>query len=346
MRGFAVVAMALGVGCYSPQPKSGSPCFVDLDCPSAFVCSPSTLTCESNATLVDAPRPIDAQLIDGCTPSREVCGNGEDEDCDGVDPACQPNDVASAPVDVTAGGMFTGDALLARDDVGANGCGGNGGRDLFFEVTLAAPQIYYVETFGSNYDTVIRVYAKSCATVGTGAGAATCVDDACNGDRGHVAWNLPAGKSCIVIDQKEADELDGNLLLRVTKGGRAGIPLLSGVRVNTGDTCGATNTIDALDQNCDSPGDEGRDHTYFFTTCPGQTLKLDADICPEPDWDPTLHVRRHNDNAQIGCNDDTCGFGPTIANVNITGGVLYFLFVDGFDAEECGPYSLDTNLRP
>jgi hypothetical protein len=182
--------------------------------------------------------------------------------------------------------------------------------------------------------------------VGTGANATACIDDACGGSKGQLAVALPSGKSCIVIDQKSDAEVNGNVALRVVRGGRDARPLLSGVRTNSSDTCSSTNTIDAIDMDCDSPGDGGKDHAYFFTTCPNQTLKLDADGCPEPAWDPTLHVRRHSDNAQIGCNDDTCGFGPTITNVNITGGTLYYLFVDGFDAGSCGPYTLDTNLRP
>jgi hypothetical protein len=223
-------------------------------------------------------------------------------------------------------------------------------RRLFYEVTLAAPQVYLFDTLGSSFDTVIRVYPKACALVGTGGGTATCIDDACGGTKGQVAVALSAGKSCIVVDQKTEAEPTGTVALRVVKGGRNAKPLASGVQVNTGDTCGATNSIEALSQNCDAPGNGGKDHAYFFTTCPGQILKLDADLCRAPDWDPVLHVRRHSDNAQVGCNDDSCGAGPEIENVTITtagtSGGLYYLFVDGFDEQECGPYTLDSNLRP
>lgn len=266
-----------------------------------------------------------------------------------MDPACAANDVAAGAVDVTAGGVFPGNALLANDDV-SGACGGAGGRDLFYEVALAAPQVYMFDTFGASFDTVIRVYPKACGLVGAGAGTATCIDDACSGTKSQVAVSLPAGKSCIVIDQKSEAELTGSVALRVVKGGRDARPLAPGAQVTTGDTCGSTNTIDPLNQNCDEPGEDGKDHAYFFTTCPGQTLKLDADMCPEPDWDAVLHVRRHVDNAQVGCNDDACGNGPRITNVSLTTagaiGGLYYLFVDGWTANDCGAYSLDTNLRP
>ena len=345
MRALAVVAV-VGSACYAPATKSGSPCASDRDCPSTLVCSPATGTCERTATELDAARPIDAPLVDGCTPTREICGNGIDEDCDALDPACAANDVAGGAIDVTAGGMFTGDALLARDDVTANGCGGDGGRDLYYQVDLTAPQVYYFDTFGSSFDTVIRVYAKPCAMVGTGANAAACVDDACTTTQGQVAVALPTGKSCVVIDQRAESELTGDVKLRVIKSGRDGKLLAAGMQTNASDTCASTNTIDQLDMNCDSPGSGGKDHGYFFTTCPNQTLKLDADLCPPPTWDPVLHVRRVTDDAQIGCNDDSCTLGPALTNVTISGGPLYFLFVDGFDPMQCGAYSLDTNLRP
>lgn len=339
--------------CYAPTPTPGSPCIDDRDCPTPLVCSPATSTCESFATastpdaadtLIDGA-PIDGPLIDGCTPALEICGNTIDEDCDGLDPACAANDVAAGAIDVTAGGMFVGDALLARDDVAANGCGADGGRDLYYQVELTAPAVYLFETFDSSFDTVIRVYGTPCEMVGTGANATTCVDDACGGTKGQVAASLPTGKSCIVIDQKSEAEVTGMLVLRVIKGGRDARPLAAGVSTNTGDTCSATSTIDGFG-DCDPPGSGAKDHAYFFTTCPGQTLRLDADICPHSGWDPTLHVRRHADNTQLACNDDSCNLGPAITNVTISGGALYYLFVDGYDASECGTYSLDTNLRP
>jgi hypothetical protein len=291
---------------------------------------------------VDAPP---APPSDGCVPGGEICGNGVDEDCNGTDLACAANDRPAGAVDVTAGGLFDGDAQLARDDVAANGCGGNGGRDLFFRVTLTAPQVYYFDTLDSAYDTVIRVYAKSCATVGTGAGAAACSDDACGGGKSQVAAALPAGESCIVVDQRDGAQTGGALKLRVMKGGRDGLLLARGMKTSTGDTCSATNASEPIDQNCDGPGSLGKDHAYFFTTCPGETLLLDADTCPEPTWDPVLYVKRVNGD-QIGCDDDECGHGARLTNVTISGSTLYFLFVDGFDAPECGMYSLDTNLRP
>ena len=326
MRSLPAVAAAFVAGCYAPQPRPGAPCAADGSCPQPLVCSPQG-TCEAPAgdPEVDAPTEPPA---DGCTAG-----------------LCAANDRPAGATDVTAGGMFDGEVGLAADDVAPNGCGGDGGRDLFFRVTLTAPQVYYFDTFGSSYDTVIRVYGKSCAAVGTGAGAAACVDDACGGGQSQVAASLPAGESCIVVDARDGAQAVGALKLNVTRGGRDGKPLARGAQVNTGDTCTATNASEPLDQNCNGPGSLGKDHAYFFTTCPGETLRLDADTCPEPAWDPVLYVKRLNGN-QLACDDDSCGLGARVTGATISGSTLYFLFVDGYDDVECGMYQLDTNLRP
>lgn len=343
MRGLTPAAMAIVAACYQPQPQAGAPCVTDAECPSPLVCSPR-MTCELDRAgpAVDGGNTL---RPDGCVPSAEICGNGIDEDCDDADLPCAANDHAGGAIDVTAGGTFTGDARLATDDVLANGCSGNGGRDLFFRVAPTAPEVYYFDTFGSSYDTVIRIYRRSCAEVGTGPGATACADDACGGGQSQVALSLPAGESCIVVDQRDAAEPTGDLTLHVVRGGRDGLPLDRGAHTYAGDTCTATNASEPLNQNCDGPGAGGKDHALFFTTCPGETLRLDANTCPAPSWDTVLYVKRVNGD-QIGCNDDTCGWGSQLTSVTISNSSLYFLFLDGFDPSQCGPYQLDTNLRP
>lgn len=342
MRSSLVVAAALLAACYAPDPQPGAPCAMNADCPRPLVCSPQ-LTCErTHAGIAPPDAPPDATPIDGCAPTAEICGDGVDDDCDGADLPCAANDGPDGAIDVTAGGMFEGDVGLATDDVGEDGCGGAGGRDLFFRVVLGAPQVYYFDTFGSTYDTVIRVHAGSCADVGAGDRSAACVEGSCGGAQSQIAASLPAGESCIVVDERAGAQGPGALALRVVRGGRDGMPLARGAQTSIGDTCTATNT---REPNCDGSNTGAKDHTYFFTTCPGETLRLDADTCPEPDWDPVLYVRRVEGNL-LGCNDDACGLGSRLTNVPISNSALYFLFVDGYEAGECGSYRLDTNLRP
>jgi hypothetical protein len=330
-----VFVLALAA-CYAPAPSPGSPCTEDRQCPSPLVCSPATQTCEHDAAAIDAPAPP-TDATDG-PPMMMI-------DAAPACAPCEPNDGPAGAIDVTAGGTFTGNALQASDDVASTGCGGSGGRDLFFKVTLTKPEVYYFDTFTSSFDTVVRVYTKACALVGGGANPAACSDDICAGAQSQIALSLPAGESCIVVDQRSSAETTGAVTLHVLRGRRDGLPLAAGVHTSTGDTCTSSNIDDPVDVNCDGPGSGGKDHAYFFTTCPGQSMLLDADLCPAPAWDPVLYVRRVSTNAQIGCNDDSCAAGPAIANVSITNGTLFFLYVDGFAAAECGSYSLDTNLR-
>jgi hypothetical protein len=309
------------------------------------------MTCEPpGTTSPDAPLPRDAPSID--TPPTdadcsqpEVCGDGVDQDCNGSDVACAVNDGPGGAVDVTAGGMFTGNALNARDDVDANGCGGSGGRDLFYSVTLTQPEVYYFDTFGSSFNTVVRVYGKPCAQVGTGSGASACGDDSCGGTQTQLAVPLPTGQSCIVVDQSDAAQT-GSLVLRVMRGKRDGLILATGMQTTAGNTTTGTNVTDPIDM-CDAPGSGGRDVAYFFTVCPGVTLTLDADICPAPAWDPVLYVSRVTSasTTQLACRDDNCGAGPDLQNISITNGQLFVLYVDGFDPTFYGPFTMHSNIR-
>ena len=341
-----VLSILLLGACYAPNPSPGSPCVDDSQCPSALVCSPLTMTCEHDRQTAAADAPLTDSpviLIDGCVPAAEACGDGVDQDCDGGDLACAANDVPGGAIDVTAGGSFTGDALLARDDVDANGCGSAGGRDLFFRVNLTAPQVYYFDTLGSSFNTVVRVYTKPCAQVGTGAGAAACGNDACGGSQSQLAARLPSGESCVVVDQSDASQ-SGALMLRVMKGGRDGLVLATGTQTTNGDTTNATNLKDPIDM-CDAPGSGGRDVAYFFPVCPGTSMLLDADICPEPNWDPVLYVSRVDNNQQLACRDDDCGAGPHLTNITLNNGRLFVLYVDGFDPSYHGAFTMHSNIR-
>lgn len=344
----------LGVAaCYAPNPQAGSPCATS-PCPDGLVCSPATLTCERTA--VDAAAHDVRILVDGCTPAPEICGNGADEDCDGVDQPCPDNDAAPGAIDVTEGGMFVANVSAATDDAPNTGCGGVGGRDVFFTASPSAAEVYYFDTFGANFATAVRVYpGKSCAAI---AGTPTCSDHDCGGAQSQLALQLPAGTSCIVVDQA-ADETHGALVLAVKRGGRAGAALAGGVHTTTGDTCNGPNAS-APAVGC--AGDEtntAKDLAYFFTACPNETMHLDASTCADPTlthFDTELYVRAAGSTTTLACNDDdeaVCqprterpdkADGSVLTNVAAEGPDLFWLTVDGYGGA-CGGYQLVTNLR-
>lgn len=354
MRWSLLVGLA---ACYTPAIHPGSPCDDDHPCPRDLVCSPATLTCERSAADPELPdAAIDAVRIDGCTPSFDICGDGLDQDCDGADVACAANDAPADAIDVTAGGVFTADLLRATDLAPQVGCDDRGGVEVFYEVTLAKAEVYYLDTLGSTFDSVVRAYpGKRCTQLGTGTGG-TCNDDACAGAASQLAVSLPSGTSCIVVDRADMPTA-ANLALRVIPGGRDGLALGPNV---TGNTCTATNVWDPPSA-CAEPG--AKDRGYFFTVCPDQDTTVDAKTCASTtsyDFDTVLYVQRAGSTTVLRCNDDddTCPvrtnrtdghpdgsiLNRTVSSVT---GNLFWLVIDGYDAGACGNYTLtNTITRP
>ncbi len=345
--------------CYAPHLEPGSPCDTG-PCPAGLVCSPATLTCELEAAAAvnDASLASDSLvLIDGCTPAPEICGNGTDEDCDGVDAPCPANDAPGGAIDVSAGGTFTANVSAATNDANETGCGGDGGRDVFYSITLPTAEVIYLDTFGSNFGTSVRIYAgKTCGVIG---GNPSCTHTSCGGTQAQIALQLPQGTSCIVVDQ-HAGDTHGALALNVKRGGRRGQPLQGGVQTATGDTCtGADNdSPDTTLAECQFSDDQdAKDQSYFFTVCPNATTKVDASTCADPSlthFDTILYLHGWA-KPQVACNDDgsTCAVRPDrpdhadgsiLTNVAAAGPGPFWLVVDGFQ-NACGGYQLTTALH-
>jgi len=358
VRSFLVPTLALWAACYAPKVKPGSPCDDDHPCPRSLICTQGS--CELSEA--DGP-PADSAPPDGCVPTGEdICGDGIDQDCSGSDAVCAANDMPVGAIDVTAGGTFTADLLLAHDDLASKGCGGDGGREVFYEITLAAPQAYYLDTFGAGFDTSVRVFGgTACAAVGSTQGPQACNDDACGTGESQLAVALPAGTSCLVVDKNEKggqQPTRGTFQLHVAPGGRTGTQLSPGISTQTGDTCGATNVWEPTDPAACNQG-HAKDLAYFFTVCPGQTAHLDASTCSNvaaTHFDTELYVRPVG-KADLVCVDDTntCTARPDrsdghpdgsiLTNVPAKGPGLFWLVVDGYDTSACGGFQLDANLH-
>ncbi len=326
--------------CYAPSIKAGSPC--DLSpCPAGLVCSPTTLTCERTAVdSVDASTAIDSPVL-----------------TDVSSPQLLTNDGPGGAIDVSAGGTFSEDISLATNDAPETGCGGDGGRDVFYTITLPMAEVIYFDTFGSSFGTSVRIYAgKQCGQIN---GNPNCTHDSCGGAQAQIALQLPQGTSCIVIDQ-HAGDTTGALQLNVKRGGRKGQPLQSGVQTMTGDTCtGAdSDNVDTTLDGCVGADDQAaKDLSYFFTVCPNTLVKLDASTCADPSlthFDTIIYTHAW-DKPQVACNDDgsTCAARPErpdhadgsiLQSIGEQGPGPFWLVVDGY-ANACGGYQLVTNLH-
>jgi hypothetical protein len=343
----------LSAGCYAPKVQTGAPCDDAHPCPSSLVCAQATQTCETMDSIVPPDASIDARIdaapADGCTPTGfDVCNDGIDQDCVGGDAVCVSNDRPGDAIDATNGITATVDMFLATDDTSNEGCNGDGGHDVFYKVTINGPEVYYVDTFGSDHDTSVRIFAGVACTALQDKLPTECDDDSCGGGASQLAASLPAGTSCIVADQN-ANQNRSDLHIRIVRGGRDGTPLGNGLQTRSGNTCDAQPVMDPADM-CAEPN--AQDEAFFFFACPNDTVHLDASTCDATtDFDSVLYVREVGAVTDIDCNDDADAGCPVhdtasiITNVPFTGPGMAWLVVDGFTDGSCGTYKLTTDLN-
>lgn len=280
------------------------------------------------------------------TPLPELCGNGADEDCNGNDAACPANDLPTGAIDISAGGTFTADLSAAHDDNWATAagqdCGDQGGRDVFYTFTLPATEVVYFDTFGSTFDSVVRVFAGSCTAIGA---VQRCEDDACSTTRSHGALELAAGSYCLVVDQFDSAVMAGASSLVFKRGGRGGVPFPATSGTITGTTAGKTDlSVAGCEANSHQP-----DVGHFFASCPAMQ-KVSANTCTGTAFDAILSLRRGAaSSADLVCSDDVSGCGnglqPKIVNASVTGADLIWVIVDGFGTTGNGAYTLTYSIQ-
>jgi cysteine-rich repeat protein len=301
--------------------------------------NPATEQCDDGNTMNGDTCSSTCKL---CT--TEICGDGIDQNCDGFDPACPSNDAPANAIDISGGGMWTVDLSTAHDDITGTMCGNAGGRDAFYQFSLPNDEVVYLDTFGSNFDILVKFFSGTCDNIIDELG---CDDDACGTLQSQGAGQLPAGDYCVVVDQISANETRGSVMLTFRRGGRTGsqIPLGAGL-TQAGDTSGGS---DQMSTSCGQgdPPDDG----YWFLSCPGDTLTIDATTCNDPTayFDTVLSVRSAaNVGNEIDCNDDDTSCvsdTSTLNGVTVTGPDLHWLVVDGYDTTDEGPYLITYSIQ-
>ena len=281
-------------------------------------------------------------------PMGETCGNAVDEDCNGADAVCPGNDSAAGAIDISNGGTYTVDLSAAHDDnwvasTPTLDCGNQGGRDVFYQFTLPAEEVVYFETYGSNYDTVVRVFAGACTALGT---TKACSDDACSTTRSQGALDLLAGTYCLVVDQFDAATTAGATTLTFRRGGRSGVALTVASGSVSGTTTGKTNySIAGCETNSAQP-----DVGYFFLSCPGATATVAANTCAGTAFDSVIYLRTGSaGTGDVACSDDSTGCGSNLQSrftgAQVTGPNLHWIIVDGFGQTGNGNYTLSYSVQ-
>ncbi len=216
---------------------------------------------------------------------------------------------------------------------------------MFYTIHLGTDEALYLDTFGSTYDTVLRVFHGACHG-GAAPSSTQCHNDACMTAQTQGVWDLAAGDTCIVVDQFAAAGTAGMLTLNVERGLRSGAPLSLGTPISD-------NTNNGTDQSvapCDVQ--PGPNLGYHFTECPGVSETFVATTCnATTDFDAALYIRGPNGN--LRCNDDdaTCMTGPatggnaTTKAVTVTGPHMFWVIVDAGGNNTSGNFELDTIVQ-
>ena len=278
------------------------------------------------------------------TPTAETCGDGIDQDCSGADVACPVNDRPTAPLDISAGGTFTVDLTAANNDQEATGtsCGIAGGRDVYYRFTLPAAEVVYVDTFGSSFDSVVRIYPGLCTAP---PATPTCFDDQCGVRQTQGGLQLAAGSYCLVVDQYSSAQTTGALVLTFTRGGRTGTAIAAASGTQASTSCTGTSGSTGACQPVSTAQDAG----YFFLACPATTKAVGANTCTGTAHDSVVYLRKAGTAGEIACSDDASGCGAAGLQSSFTGASavgpgLFWLVVDGYQAQ-CGAFTLNYTIN-
>jgi hypothetical protein len=326
------------VGCYSPTVHPGAPCGAGSACPGDLVCA-ADQTCQRPGTVVqdaavDLAPPID-MAIDA--------------------PFVPPNDQPDGAIDITDGGDFVVDLTNAQDDAqkpASQGtvCGADGARDVYYTVHLAHREVFYFDTFGSDFDTVIRVFSGPC-TAGAAPSGTSCHNNApCGNHQTQWVGTLNAGDTCIEIDG-DGPQTGSLLKLHAERGFHDGTRIAqfrpSGTYTLTGDTTGKPNFQDG---SCAQHGKP--EVAYYYIQCPGDDLAVTATTCnattAATPWDTVLYA--HGPSGELACQDDdmdACvpGGGFSTITFSSTDAHLYWIVVDGAGGTPSeGAYQLDVTF--
>lgn len=178
-------------------------CTVVADCDDSSLCT--TEECTDGRCVLT---PVgcddgDACTDDGCDPSTGCtatptdCDDGDActvDSCDSAtgcahEPVVATGGTCASPIDISAGGTFSGDSTCAASDV-SGVCSGSGAPDVAFVLDLATESMVTLDAGGSSFGLVLFV-GSSCGGASRGCNATGTAD---------LSLTLPAGRHHVTLD--------------------------------------------------------------------------------------------------------------------------------------------------
>jgi len=306
-----------------------------------FACVQSTtgLSCTTGGGVSGTQDCTSTCTLTACCASTETCGNGWDDDCDGLsdsldpDCACSYNDDCTCPTDITGSGSFSGDTTAAADDF-HGGCGSTGGRDVVFEMVITTRSSVTIDTNGSSFDTTLYIQSGSC-----GGPVVECDDDDGSGLQSMITRTLDPGTYWVVVDGYSSSYY-GAYTLNVSIS-----------PVGAGDTCPSTLTHswpgtavgsttaylnDYSSWSCQSSSG-GPDVVYQLPLGVAATVTIDT---IGSGFDTVLALL-DSGCSEIDCDDDGAGYPESRIITSLAAGT-YYIVVDGYGGAS-GSYVLNVS---
>lgn len=275
----------------------------------------------------------------------EICDDGIDNNCnertDNEDYACCAggNDTCDCPVDVSVGGIFTGDNTDAIDNYQGT-CSAPDGKDRIFYFYLINDAEVELSTEGSDFDTVLFIREAACHGI-----EVVCDNNGGPGLTSLVHRVLTAGEYFVFLDGYSRRS-DGNFQLSVNITEHFPPFPVSGndrcidaVDVSlggcfTGDTTSMNDDYEP--DGCGSGG--GKDAVFFMNLSTPGRVHLDTNYSEINDT--LLYVREGScTGTQVECDDDGGEDRKSLIESDLPAG-RYYVFIDGYSSLNEGAYRL------
>ncbi|MFO0626668.1 MAG: hypothetical protein U0325_13725 [Polyangiales bacterium] len=178
----------------------------------------------------------------------------------------------------------------------AEGCAG--GADVFYRFTLARRELVYFDTFGTSFDTQLRLHTDVCAMA-----VGTCADNACTGSQSQLVQVLDAGTYVLAVDGATGASGPFTLHVQHLPAGAGPVnPLasMSGTQSVMATSSGAS----GISTSCGGGG-AGPEAVWWLATCPDfMGGEMTAGTCGGASFD-TVVEQQSAARMPVACNDDT-----------------------------------------